>query len=85
MKKATIEIPEGINGMDVNTNGVHPIILVNALNLLQKHFARQLVKMAEKEVGKNPKLQEQWMDRLSKKYLGDNAGGDSKFDINQFN
>lgn len=84
MKKAVIKIPENIEGMEVNTNDIHPIVLVNALDMLQKHFARELVKMAEKEVGKNPKLQEQWLDRTTKKYLGD-KGDFNIGDVNQFN
>lgn len=73
-----------MEGIDVKTGDVHPIVMVNALQMLSKHFARELVAMAEKEVGKNPKLQEQWLDRMTKKYLGDNPG-DRKIDINSLN
>ena len=59
MKVAVVKIPEGIQGMDCQTNGVHAVVLVNALSMLQKHFARELVSMAKKEVGDNEKLQEQ--------------------------
>lgn len=83
-KNCIITIPPGIEGMDCQTNGMHPIVIVNALNVLSQHFARQLVAMAEKEVGKNKKLQEQWLDRITKKYLGDNPG-DQKFDVNDMN
>ncbi len=84
MNKASIIIPENIEGMEVSTNGVHPIVMVNALNMLVKHFSRQLVGMAEKEVGKNPKLQEQWLDRATKKYLGKDSGPTQE-DINRWN
>lgn len=84
MKKAVITIPENIEGLDVQTNGVHPIVLINALNMLVGHLARQIGVMAEKEVGKNPRLQEQWIDRTTKKYLGDNPD-DIKLDPNSFN
>lgn len=84
MKPATVTIPPDIQGTDCQTNDVHPIVMVNALQILSKHFARELVKMAEKEVGKNPKLQEQYFDRLTKKYLGDNPG-DFKIDIHSLN
>lgn len=83
-KECVITIPEGIEGMDVQTNGVHPLILVNALNMLTKHFARSVIAEAEKAVGKNPKLQEQWIDKKTKQLLGDNPG-DSKFDVDQMN
>lgn len=73
-----------MEGIDVKTGDVHPIVMVNALQMLSKHFARELVKMAEKEVGKNQKLQEQWLDRMTKKHLGDNPN-DIKFDPNAFN
>jgi len=84
MKKATIVIPEEINGMDCQTDDIHPIILINALNMLLKHFARELIAEAKKNVGNNPKLQEQYLDRLTKKYLGDNPGN-LKIDPNSFN
>lgn len=77
-KEAIIKIPDGIDGMDVQTNHVHPIVIVNALEMLQKHFARVLVSMAEVAVGKNAKAQERWLDEQTKKYLGDNPG-DFKF------
>jgi hypothetical protein len=81
---AIIKIPVDIEGIDVKTGDVHPIVMVNALQMLSKYFARELVAMAEKEVGKNPKLQEQYFDRLTKKYLGNNPN-DIKFDPNLFN
>jgi hypothetical protein len=84
MNKAVVIIPANIHGMDCQTNGVHPIVMVNALNTLQKHFARQIVAMAEKAVGKNPKLQAQYIDRLTKQCLGDNPD-DFKIDPNLFN
>lgn len=84
MKTAVLKIPEAIDGMDIQTNGVHPIVLLNAFRILEKHFARQLVELAKKEVGNNPKLQEQWLDRLTKKYLGENSG-DLGIDPNLFN
>lgn len=83
-KKAIITIPQDIHGMDCQSNDVHPIVMVNALQILSNHFARELVAMAEKAVGKNPKLQAQYMDRLTKQYLGDNPG-DLKIDPNLFN
>lgn len=84
MKQAIIKIPEGIQGMDVQTNDVHPIVLVNALNMLQKHFAEAIVAEAKWAVGNNPKLQEQYINRLTKKYLGENPGN-LKIDPNSFN
>jgi hypothetical protein len=83
-KPAVIKIPVDIEGMDCQSNDVHPIVMVNALQILQKHFARELVAMAEKEVGKNPKLQAQYMDKLTKQYLGGNPG-DLRIDPNLFN
>lgn len=81
---AVITIPIGITGMDCQTNDVHPIVMVNALQMLSKHFARELVELAKKEVGDNPKLQEQYFDRLTKQYLGDNPG-DQKINIHSLN
>lgn len=83
-KNAIITIPESIDGMDCQSNDVHPIVMVNALQMLSKHFCQELVAMAEKEVGKNPKLQAQYIDRLTKQYLGGNPG-DFKIDPNLFN
>jgi hypothetical protein len=83
-QSARIIIPVDIHGVDVKTGDVHPIVMVNALQMLSKHFARELVAMAEKEVGENPKLQEQYFDRLTKKYLGENPG-DIHLDPNLFN
>lgn len=84
MKKAVINIPETISGMDVQTNGVHPIILVNALSALTKHFAAILQQMAKDAVGDNPDLQAQYLDRLTKKHLGGNPG-DQILDPNRLN
>lgn len=83
-QSARVIIPVDLEGIDVKTGDVHPIVMVNALQMLSKHFARELVAMAKKEVGNNPKLQEQWMDRMTKKYLGDNPG-DHKLDPNRLN
>jgi hypothetical protein len=69
-KNAVITIPPGIHGMDCQSNDVHPIVMINALQMLQKHFAREIVAMAEKAVGKNPKLQAQYMDRFNKTTSG---------------
>lgn len=69
-KYVTIQIPESIDGMKCDTNGIHPVVIMNALNLLQKHFAKELVK---------------FLDRLTKKYLS-GGGGDFKIDdVNRFN
>jgi hypothetical protein len=84
MSTAVIKIPEGIDGMDCQSNGVHPIVLVNALDMLTKHYATQMAEMARKAVGNNPRAQEQWLDRLTKQYLGDNPG-DREIDPNLFN
>lgn len=84
MAKAIIKIPDGINGMNVQSNGVHPIVLINALNMLTKHYATQLAEMAQQAVGDDPKQQEQWLDRITKKHLGENPG-DAKIDPNLFN
>lgn len=84
MATAIIKVPDGINGMEVESNGVHPIVLVNALNMLQKHYSRQLAEMARQAVGNNPRQQEQWLDRLTKKHLGENPG-DLGLDPNLFN
>lgn len=84
MPEAIIKIPPGINGMDCQTNGVHPIVLINALEILKKHIAAQLVEIARKEVGDDPKQQEQYLDRLTKKHLGENPG-DLRIDPNLFN
>jgi hypothetical protein len=84
MNNAIINIPENLEGIKCDTNNVHPVVIVNALSILSKHFARELVKMAKKEVGNNPKLQEQWLDRITKKYLG--SKGDLNLDdINRLN
>lgn len=80
----TIQIPESIDGTRCDTNGIHPVIVINGLNILYQHFCRVLVEMAEKEVGPDRKLQEQWIDRVTKKYLGGTGDLGIK-DVNQFN
>lgn len=84
MPIATVKIPHTINGMDCQTNGVHPIVLVNAFRMLEKHFADVLVKMAREAVGNDPNQQAQWLDRLTKKHLGENPA-DLGIDPNNFN
>lgn len=64
MKTAFIIIPENGNNFNVETNGVNPITIINAMKVLTKHFARELVKEAEKAVGDNPKAQEQYLNKL---------------------
>lgn len=82
MNKAIVTIPEGLSGMDITTNGVHPVVMLNGLNMAQKHFARELVAMAREAVGDDPKAQEQWLDRITKKYLGDNPDNGKTFGLN---
>lgn len=84
MKNAVIIIPENIDGLDCQTNEVHPIVIYNALNFLQDYFSKKIIKLAEKEVGSNSKLQEQWIDKKTKQLLGNNPD-DKKLDINKFN
>lgn len=84
MARAIIKIPSGIDKMEVETNGVHPIVLVNALNMLVGHFSRQLAEMARQAVGEDPEQQAQWLDRITKKHLGENPG-DRTIDPNSFN
>lgn len=83
-KVAILNIPKDLHGMDLQSNGVHPIVLVNAFTMLQKHYSRVLVEMARQAVGDDDKQQEQWLDRVTKKYLGENPG-DLKIDPNLFN
>lgn len=83
-KIAIVKIPEKINGMEVESNEVHPIVMVNGLKMLFEHYCRVVAKMAKDEVGDNERLQEQWIDRITKQYLGDNPG-DLQIDVNQLN
>lgn len=81
MNKAVITIPDGITGMDITTNGVHPVVMVNALNMATRHFARELVAMARQAVGDDPAAQAQWLERITKKYLGDNEDNGKTFGL----
>ena len=74
-KEIKIVIPERIQGMDCQLNGVHPIVAVNALNMLINVLAKQIVEEATKEVGDDPFLQSQWIDLKTKQLLG--TKGDS--------
>ena len=71
--------------MDCQTNGIHPIVMVNALNILIRHFAREIVKEAKGAVGENEILQGQYIDRLTKKYMGGDPGDLKLDDLNQLN
>lgn len=66
MKTAIIKIGEE-NGstteMDCQLNGVPKVQVIEALNVLLKQLARDVVADAEKHVGKNPDAQAKWIDR----------------------
>lgn len=84
-RAAMVYIPEGIDGMDCQTNDMHPVVMVNALKMLEGVFAKRLVAMAEAEVGRDQRLQEQWLDFQTKKYLGDNTKSDDRFKFGDLN
>lgn len=67
MNKAIITIPEdgGLGtGPQVDTNGVNPITILNALKVIQKHFSQKLVREAQKAVGNDPKAVEKYLDKM---------------------
>lgn len=63
VRHATIIItPDEDNKMQCITGDVSAFEIVDALQVLSKHFATVLVEEAIKAVGNNPKAQEKWLD-----------------------
>lgn len=84
MKKAIIIIPQNGNGVDVTTNGVNLVTIVNAITNLNKGLCQQLVKEAEAVVGDNIEAQEKYLQMLcdrAQKEEGKSEGGLSSRDI----
>src|SRR4051794_20335304 len=78
MNKAIITIPANGLNAEVTTNGVNPITIINVLQVLQKHFANEILKEAYKAVGDNLKAQEAYIDRLIKQARIDEIHFDKK-------
>lgn len=64
MKTAIIKIcPESkIETMNIETNGVSTLDILDHLEIAMKHFAQELVKEAQQQVGNDPEAQAKWID-----------------------
>ncbi len=59
----------GKAAVDIETGGISYFEIINYLKGVQTHFAQEILKEAEKHVGKDPKKQEKWMDEMMEKYV----------------
>lgn len=48
--------------MDIQTNGVSTLEILDHLNIAMKHFAQELLKEAQQHVGDDPEAQAKWID-----------------------
>lgn len=53
--------------LDIQTNGVNKLEIVDFLESLVKVLARQIVEEARQHVGDDPKAQEKWIDSMRQK------------------
>lgn len=66
MNSAVILIPAEGNNVNLQTNGVNAITILNAMKNLSQILAQELLKDARHAVGDNPAAQEKYLDKLCK-------------------
>lgn len=64
----TINPSDEANSMNIETGDVSYYEILNFLSMAQEHFAREILKRAEKAVGPDLKKQEEWMEMMIQKY-----------------